>query len=182
MKKSILIFISLFTILSIYAQSFKITWNLGSFDIVWNHMDQDDEGVYHSDDIFLTLADFQFIFFDNLFSINTSFVQFKGDGDDGLYTFFPVELGLNVFQTKNFFIGPYVKGELNFNETKFLPYAEAGIKMGTHVKYPYKISNYSWRCSVYANYNTLNSINIGTQFDLGIIGIFFLWASLQEEN
>ena len=65
----------------------------------------------------------------------------------------------------------YARAEVNYGEGKFYPFAEAGIKIGILILNDPNKLKYSWRNSIYLGYDSKNRINIGTQIDIGVIGL-----------
>jgi len=160
-----------------------ITWNLGTVDAVWNHMTQVNETTWSGGGVAVSFIDFQFHFINKQLGIQTSLIQFRQDEEkNSMLTFFPIEVNLNILKSDNFIFGPYARAEVNYGEGKFYPFAEAGIKIGILILNDPNKLKYSWRNSIYLGYDSKNRINIGTQIDIGVIGLLALFASSEPDT
>lgn len=160
-----------------------ITWNLGTVDAVWNHMTQVNETTWSGDGVAVSFIDFQFHFINKQLGIQTSLIQFRQDEEkNSMLTFFPIEVNLNILKSDNFIFGPYARAEVNYGEGKIYPFAEAGIKIGILILNDPNKLRYSWRNSIYLGYDSKNRINIGTQIDIGVIGLLLLYASSKPDT
>lgn len=180
-KKHFVLCILFFSFFNMFALSPNITWNFGTVDVVWNQMTQVDDSNWSGDKMALSFVDVQFAFFEDRLGLHTSLFQFKSnEKSDSLFTFLPVEINFNLLKSNTFLFGPYARGEINFTDGSVDPFGEIGCKLGVLTIDDNSLVRYSWRCSLYVGYDTDNEINIGTQIDLGILGLLFLMGPSEE--
>ncbi len=162
----------------LFADSPDITWNLGTIDVAWNHMEPTGENTWSAQKMTLSLLDMQCTFPEYRLGLQTSLIQCRKNQDiSSMFSLLPIEVSYNVLNSDLWMIGPYVRGEINLGDNRIYPYGEAGIKAGVLVLHDPNRLHYSWKCSVYVGYDSRNDINIGTQIDAGVFGLFLLWAS-----
>ncbi len=155
------------------------TWNLGTLDIVWNHLSPNGDGTDSMDKVSLSLLDFQFYSRASRLGLQFSLLHTRTCYDTNATTaFMPLELFYNLVKSPNFMVGPYGKGEVGFSENDWdiHPYFEGGLKIGTFLNDKPALK-YSWKNSFYVGIDSRGELNIGTQIDYGSLALFLLLAN-----
>ena len=160
------------------------TWNLGTLDIVWNHLSPNEDGTDSMDKASLSLLDFQFYSRESRLGVQFSLLHTRTCYETSSTTaFMPVELFYNFTKSPNFMLGLYAMGEVGFSDSDWdmHPYFEGGVKIGTFINDKPALK-YSWKNSFYAGIDSRGEINIGTQFDYGSLILLALLARAEESR
>ncbi|QEN04604.1 hypothetical protein EW093_07770 [Thiospirochaeta perfilievii] len=182
LKSLIVLVLWVLTIFSLGAENVKSTWNLGTIDTVWNHSTKIDNDSSSIDKFSVSLLDFQFQTLINNLGYQISLVNIKHNYDKDVVTLFPIEVYYDFLQNKIFRFGAYSKGELGLNEVGIVPFFELGIKVGTYYKNNPSRFRYSWKNSIYIGFDSNLEFNIGTQVDIGSLGLLLLFATSNIEG
>ena len=182
MKSKLTCVLMLFSSIIIYGNSWNYTWNIGTIDIVLNHLEKKDDGNNHFQKCTLSLFDSQIGIFENRIILQTSLFQSRTYYEKAVFTIFPIEMNIAVLDLYPFYFGLYGKGEIDFLDNEISPYYEYGIKIWNLVKNEPNKLKYSWKNAIYVSFDNNNELNIGIQIDIGIFGLLVIAANTENQK